>query len=167
MSLLELAIVKVSENPQYPEVFDSQAYYDSECIYIQRWFNRMMIKRQIYFMRLCKLYYFCLLSDIRYEVYHKVDLEELSHWQLTRWVACELVFGFYHKTMDNKDRAINRIRMEIPFEHSYGRALEYTLENFEKALEEHCPNLNGNVHDWQKVMEHVPKKILMYEDFFG
>ena len=151
---------------QDPSSVSHQAYTDAEIRYIQELGNRLRLKKTQYFLRLCK--YYLAFSILRgrgndSEAYSKFDLRTMTHWQLAMWAACEVCFGHYHTASE----CVGRVRQELPFEHVHHRHLEFTTEKFEQTLQNRCPTMKGNVHDWYKVFKNVPSKILLYEDFFG
>jgi len=97
-------------------------------------------------------------------VYESVEVSELDDWMIPMWAACEIALGHFHEPGD----AVRRIREELPWEHAKGRCHEYTLETFEKSLAENRPKMKkGNPDAWYKVFQHVPPRILCYEEFFG
>ena len=165
-TLSDLAVINLSKVNTPSDVFLRPDYQDAECQYILRWYQRIKIQKQLHFMRLCKLYYACTAFGEEC-VYYRTNFDQLDRWQVVQWAACELTFGFYHSSLHNKQRTIERIRMELPHENRNGRCLDFSLERFEEALAKHNPNLDGNVHDWYNVLIHVPTKILLYEEIFG
>ena len=167
-NLSDTVVVNLNNMDVCPSVFETQEYLDAETRYIKNWYSRLQQTKNLHFMRLCKLYYIHYLTQPKENlVYGEIFLNNLPYWKLVQWAACEMSFGYYHSTETNIERIVIRIRMELPFEHEHGRYLSYTTEKFENALAEHCPNMKGTVHDWHKVLQHVPHKILLYEDFFG
>ena len=167
-NLSDVVIVNMSNMNLHLDIFKTQEYQDVEYKYIVNWYARLEKRKEIHFMRLCKLYYMYRLLDFENsEVYTHVNLSNLPYWKLVQWAACEMSFGYHHSGESSVERIVERIRMELPFEHVNGRSLEYTVEKFENALVEHCLNMKGTVHDWHKVLQHVPHKILTCEEFFG
>jgi hypothetical protein len=167
-SLSDQVIIYLSQQVVSKDIFEMQGYKDAETSYIQRLNNRIQLKKQLHFMRLCKLYYSYarfgkLLIDTTETVYSKM-ISENCHWKVAQWAACEISFGFHR---NHKENAVERIRMELPFEHEHGRSLKFSMVAFEESLSTYCPDLKGTVHDWYKVFLCVPKKILLYEEFFG
>ncbi len=159
-SLRDLAIVKITD----PTVFNSQAYADAEVQYIQNWWQRIQQTKQIHFMRLCKWYYVNALLGEKC-AYKDVNFSEMSHWKVAQWSACEMCFGHYHK--NNEPAIVARILAELNYEHQHGRELNFTQEKIIDALGVYYANDDCTVHDWYQVLLHVPKKILLYEEFFG
>jgi hypothetical protein len=163
-TLRDLCVEKICKLDPEEIVFEWEVFKDAEINYIRNMYKRLKRKKDIHFFQLCKMYYlFYLFSDREEIVYYNIDIENLSHWQLAQLCACEIKFGHYHSAQS----AVERIRMELPFEHLHGRSKEFTTDAFEAALEKFCPNMKGSVHDWYKVFMKVPTKILLYEEFFG
>ena len=158
--LRDLALERISD----PEAFKSQSYIDAEVQYIQNWWQRIQQTKKLHFIRLCKWYYINCLKNNKC-AYQGVDFSEMPHWKLAQWAACEMCFGHYHKK--NEWRIVLRILAELNHEHQNGRELNFPSEKFVNAYNLHTADGNGTVHDWYKILLHVPKKILQYEEFFG
>lgn len=163
-SLSNLCVVASSSNPS---AFSTPAYKDAEIRYIKSFYQKLQMKKDRYFFNLCKYYliFHFIPDDYQHDdqLYQYIDLEKLTHWQRAMWAACEVCFGDFHSAQD----CVDRIRLELPFEHQRGNCLKFTMERFEKSLTKNCPNMKGNVHDWYKVFLNAPPKILLYEEFFG
>lgn len=95
--------------------------------------------------------------------YDNLDWDRIHDWQIVIWAACEVAHGHFHDGAS----CVERIRQELPWEHSNGWHLDYPVEAFERAYAENCPNAQGSTEAWYKVFQHVPVKILSNEDFFG
>lgn len=122
-------------------------------------------KRTIYFSYVKKMYekFYDEHEDPQKCVYEDIEVSELDDWMISIWAACEIALGHFHEPED----AVARIREELPWEHSKGRYHEYTQGAFEKSLAENCPEMKGSADAWYKVFQHVPPRILCYEEFFG
>ena len=164
-TLKSLTLVKLSEFSVPEEISESQVYKDVLLNYIKNLGCKLEQRKIRHLFELCRLYYIFTLTNHNHlnTVYDLVDVFSLPYWALVQWCACEIVFGHFH----DAESCVRRIRLELPWEHQNGFFNEYPLEKFEKALKQHCPDMKGNVHDWCKVLCHVPRKILEYEDFFG
>ena len=170
-TLSDQVIISLNKERLTDNILERQDYKDAESRYISRLYSRIQMKKERHLFHICKLYLVGTACGIK-EIYNiRTDLHAdlcylYEEWKVVQWAACEITFGFYHKNIDNKRNAMERIRMELPREHLKGRYLSYSLEKFEKALSKYCPNLEGTVHDWCNVFTHVPKLLLLYEEFF-
>lgn len=164
--LTDLSLVTVRALNPTSDVYHSQTFQDVERRYTENLFSILQRKKQIHFVRLCKLYYlFYLTTTTRFDSaydHSSRPLHELQHWELAQWCACEVVFGHFHSA----EEAVERIRLELP--HPWSEFNQRcNIDTFEKALCDHCPTMKGSVHDWYNVFMKVPKKLLLLEDFFG
>ena len=83
------------------------------------------------------------------------------------WAACEVTLGYANTGYHNPVDCVERVREELPWEHSKGRHTEFSVAAFEEALAKHCPDCVGDTDAWYQVFLTVPTKILTNESFFG
>ena len=116
-------------------------------------------------MQVIKVFFvFTATNSFTFEQKHLVEhMDNIPRWKIVHWAAAQVKFDPYNRI----DSAVERFRLELPFEHEHGRCLKYTVDEFEGALAKHCPNNQGNVHQWAAVFKHVPTKLLTYEEIFG
>lgn len=164
-TLSDLSLLKMCDEPQSKEVVERQDFQDAQYGFLLRVSLRIRNKKQDHLFQVCKIFYiFRLSGSFSADQKHLLeDIDNIPRWKLVHWAAAQSLLDPY----DRLQGALWRIRLELPFEHENGRCLEYTMEAFEAAVDKVNPEWKGNVHEWCAVFEHVPSKILRYEDFFG
>lgn len=173
-SLSGLSLIAYQKAKSTQDAYAIGIISEVERKFIREVWQRLQMRKKQHFIQLCELYcafymmpHFGLFPPLdRLRVVYGLcptDLSDLPTWKVIQWAACEVTFGHFHTPED----AVERIRNELPWEHQHGRCLNYTMEAFEGALAKNCPGMKGNVHDWHEVFKHVPRKILLYESFFG